>query len=209
MMRVLFGMDRLPRSLSPDDPRLPSVTLTAAPLRLNSEPLPPETVAAGQGGHAARKAAAEAWLSAACGSYAPLRQRFIAFWLRFAAAHIASHRAELQEKLRPFDGLYAPEDFVWSALRPLPRALLPAGDAIVPADVAFWDGTQLIVVLLGDTADIVVEGSTQCRISARDMERDPETVVRDRFPARVLRFWENETLPVTPFRQALPYPQGV
>ncbi|HET8995576.1 MAG TPA: hypothetical protein VFN42_02815 [Acetobacteraceae bacterium] len=208
-MRVLFGMDRLPRSLRPDDPRLPSVTLTAAPLRLNSEPLPPETVAAGQGGHAARIAASEAWLTAACGSYAPLRQRFIAFWLRFAGAHVAAHRAELQEKLRPFDGLYAPEDFVWSALRPLPRALLPSGDGVVPVDAAFWDGTRLTAVLLGDAPDVAIDGVGVCRLRAADLDSDGPALVAQRLPAGFLRFWLGETLPMTPFRRALPESQAV
>lgn len=203
-MRLLFGMDRLPRSASPDNPRLPGVTLAAAPLRLNSEPLPAEQAAAGQGGHAARMAAAEAWLAAACGSYVPLRQRFVAFWLRFAAAHVASHRAELEQRLARFDGLYAAEDFVWSALRPLPRALLPAGDGMVPVDFAFWDGTRLVAVLLGEAPDIAVGGVAQCRLTAGDMERNPEAVVAERFPAGMLRFWEGETLPMTPFRRQLP-----
>jgi len=203
-MRLLFGMDRLPRSMTLDDPRLPGVALNAAPLRLNAEPLPVEQVAAGQGGHAARMAAAEAWLVAACGSYAPLRQRFVAFWLRFAAAHVASHQGELVERLRRFDGLYAPEDFVWSALRPLPRALLPVPDGVVPVDAAFWDGTRIVAVLLGSAPDISAPGVTACRLSAAELERDPETVVTERLPAGFLRFWQSETLPVTPFRRALP-----
>jgi hypothetical protein len=203
-MRVLFGMDRLPTRMRPDDPRLPGVTLDAVPLRLNSEALPADRVAAGQGGHAARMAAAEAWLDAACGAYAPLRQRFVGFWLRFAAAHVAAHRTELAERLRPFGGLYAPEDFVWSALRPLPRALLPAGDGAVPVDMAFWDGTRLLAVLLGDAPDVTVPGVTLCRLSAAELAGDAEAVVAERFPAGFLRFWQGETLPMTPFRRQLP-----
>ena len=190
--------------MSPDDPRLPGVTLDSSPLRLNSTPLPPDRVAEAQGEHAARLSAAEAWLFAACGSYAPLRQRFVTFWLRFATGHVASHHAELAERLRPFDGLYSPDDFVWSVLRPLPRALLPAGDGVVPVDVAFWNGTQLIAVPLGDAPDIATGSIIQCRVTAADMQRDPNTIVAERFPREFLRFWEGETLPSTPFRRELP-----
>lgn len=203
-MRLLFGMDRLPRSMSPDDPRLPGVTLGARPFRLNSEALPPDRVAGGQGGHAARMAAAEAWLLAACGAYAPLRHRFAAFWLRFATAHVASHRAELAERLRPFDGLYAPEDFVWSALRPLPRALVPVADGTVPVDAAFWDGSRITVVLLGDAPAIAAHDVISCRLTAADLDSDPEKLIAARMPAEFLRFWNGETLPVTPFRRSLP-----
>jgi hypothetical protein len=33
---------------------------------------------------------------------------------------------------------------------------------------------------------------------------DPEAVVAGRFPAGFLRFWQGETLPMTPFRRQLP-----
>ena len=203
-MRLLFGMDRLPRSMASDDPRLPGCTLTAARLRLNTEALPPDVVAAGQGGHAARLAAAEAWLAASCGPYVPLQRRFVGFWFRFAAAHVAAHRATLEARLARFAGLYAPEDLLWSALRPLPRALIPVEGGVAPVDAAFWDGTRLVALLLGDTPDIVAEGITLCRLSAAELESDAESVVAARLPAGFLRFWEGETLPVTPFRRPLP-----
>ena len=93
-------------------------------------------------------AAAKAWLESLCGDYAPLRRQFVEAYLRCVAAQIETHRAELSAKLAPYDGLYAPDDFLWSALRPLPRGWVPAGDQLLPADMVFWDGAQPIAIEL-------------------------------------------------------------
>ena len=98
-MRLLFGMDRLPRSASPDDPRLPGCALTPWPLRLHTEPLPPDHAAAGQGSHAARLAAAEAWLMTGCGAYAPLRQR-IGMRYRLGALSLEETIAYVEHRIR-------------------------------------------------------------------------------------------------------------
>jgi hypothetical protein len=138
-MRLLWGLDRVPRGLAPDDPRLPGVTLGPAPLRLNSEPVPASIVPEAAT-HAARWAALAAWLDVACGDYAVPRRRALAAYLDFVRAELAAHRAELDDRLRRFDGLYTAADWAWSALRPLPRAWLGADG---PIDIAFWDGAQL------------------------------------------------------------------
>ena len=49
--------------------------------------------------------AAKAWLESLCGDYAPLRRQFIAAYLRFIAAQIEAHRADLAERVKPYDGL--------------------------------------------------------------------------------------------------------
>ena len=55
----------------------------------------------------------------------PLRRQFIASYFGFIAAHLDAHRTELVERAKPYDGLYRPEDWLWSALRPLPRGWVP------------------------------------------------------------------------------------
>jgi hypothetical protein len=139
-MRVLYGLERLPRSLSLDDPRLPAVELGAGPLRLNTDPVPPAVLAEAGEGHAARFAAMTAWLQSFCGDYATAQRRFIVDYLAFIAAELDENRDALQAGLARYDGLYAVEDWAWSALRPLPRAWL--GGARL--DMAFWDGSELI-----------------------------------------------------------------
>src|SRR5689334_14617977 len=116
-MRLCYGLERLPAGLSSDDARLPSVVLGPAPLRLNSEPLPPSFFPQQDDSDAVRIRALTDWLNAACGDYAPLRRRFVTFYLAFVGAHLERHREALAARLHRFDGLYRPEDFFWSALR--------------------------------------------------------------------------------------------
>lgn len=164
------------------------------PLRLNSEPVPPDSMPPDVGDHVARVAAAAEWLTSQCGDYAPLRRQFIARYFDWIAAQIEAHRAELVERLKPFDGLYAPEDFFWSALRPLPRGWVPLGERFLPADIVFWDGARPIVVQLGerttDREKMLQDASVQ--------------LVHDQLPPTFERFWEDQVLPSSPFRRPVP-----
>ena len=209
--RILYGLDRLPRTIALDDTRLPGVAVGSDKLRLNTEPLPPDAMPLAIGDHAARVAAATEWLISLCGNYAPLRRQFIRCYFGVIAAEIAAHRAELAEQLKRYDGLYSPDDWTWSALRPLPRAWLPARDSMLPADIAFWDGTQPIAIELAarDTerqAALRAAGIKVCRIEpsvlAGDMVR-----LADMLPDSFRRFWQDQTLPSSPFRR--PIPRGV
>ena len=156
------------------------------------------------GDHTARVAAAKAWLESLCGDYAPLRRQFVDAYLRFAAAQIEAHRAELAARLEPYDRLYAPDDFLWSAPRPLPRGWVRAGDQLLPADMVFWDGTQPIAIELAarDTdrqRALLSAGITLHRIEPSMFARLDAVL-----PSVFLRFWEDQTLPSSPFRRAIP-----
>jgi hypothetical protein len=180
------------------------VTVGGQPLRLNSEAVPAEAMPLATGDHAARVAAATAWLESQCGDYAPLRRQFVAAYLRFVAAQIETHRAELAARLARYDGLFAPEDFLWSGLRPLPRGWVPVGERHLPADVVFWDGTQAIAIELAaretekqkalQAAGVVVH-----RIAPPAFDR-----MGDVLPDRFHRPWDGETLPSSPFRRPIP-----
>jgi len=163
------------------------------------------------GDHAARVAAATEWLVGLCGDYAPLRRQFITCYFGFIAAHIEAHHADLAEQLKRYDGLYAPEDWTWSALRPLPRAWLPAEGRMLPADIAFWDGAQPIAIELAarDTerqATLRTAGITLLRIEPTVLAGD---LIRlgDLLPDSFHYFWRGQTLPSSPFRR--PIPRGV
>jgi len=177
-VRLLFGLETLPRD--PDNPRLPSVTVGAAILRLNSEPLPAD-LAPVEPSHAARLAALRDWLLAQCGDYAVHRRRFVARYLDWVAARIAAHRPELQQRLACFDGLYAPEDFLWSAPRPLPRAWLESDGQWQRLDMLFWDGAAALPI-------------------------DPARAVDGQLPEKFKRFWDGERLPKSPFRRTIEWP---
>jgi hypothetical protein len=177
--RILYGLDRLPSTLAADDPRLPAVDLGAAPLRLNSLPLPPDAWGAGEADHAARMAAMRSWLLSACGDYNEALRRGVVRYLDAVAAHVARNRDTLAAGLARFQGLYRVEDWCWSALRPLPRAWWQQDGAWVRADLAFWNGNEVIAM------------------GARDFEAGA-------LPVPFQHFWNGETLPVSPFRRAFP-----
>ncbi len=208
-IRIPFGLDRLPRATGPDDTRLRGVTVGAERLRLNTEPLPADIMPAATGDHAARVAAATDWLAGLCGDYAPLQRQFVACYFGFVAAHIEAHRVELAERLGRYDGLYAPEDWTWSALRPLPRVWLPVEGRMLPADIGFWDGTQPIAIELSarDTeraAALRGAGITVLRIEPAVLTGDPMRV-GEILPDSFQYFWRGQALPSSPFRRPIPH----
>lgn len=196
--RIPFGLDRLPRSLAPDDPRLPGVTVGDTSLRLNTEPLPPEAMTLVIGDHAARIAAIRSFLHGLCGDYAPQRRRFVDAYLDALTAHIAAHRDVLVQDLQRYDGLYAPEDWLWSALRPLPRAWLRTDAGTLMADIAFWDGTQAIAIDLGGGQ--AMAGATVLRITPEMLAGDLLRLLPETFR----HFWQGQILPASPFRRPIP-----
>jgi hypothetical protein len=207
MLRIPYGLDRLPRTLRLDDPRLPAVLVGDVPLRLNTEALPPAAMPDVMGDHAARVAAMTVWLQGLCGDYAPLRQRFIAAYIACVAAEVAACRAVLAEELRGYDSLYAPEDFLWSAPRPLPRAWLPAGNERVFAEIGFWDGEKSLAIEL--SARETPRQAALQRAGIRVVRLEPAALddLPERLPELVRGFWRGERLPMSPFRR--PVPRGV
>jgi len=189
---IPFGIDRLPR-----DPRLRCVEVGAAPLRLNSESVPADAMPLATGDHAARVAAAVGWLEAQCGDYAPLRRQFITTYFRVLAARVEARREELAARLKPYDGLYAPEDYLWSALRPLPRGWVPVGDGYLPADVVFWDGERATAIELGARDTERHRALLAAGVAAHRIE--PTTL-----PDELLPMPPFETLPSSPFRRRVP-----
>jgi hypothetical protein len=202
--RIPFGLDRLPRTLGADDPRLPGVIVGGDKLRLNTEPLPAEAMALAAGDHAARVAAMKQFLRGLCGDYAPQRVRFVDCYIDCMTAHLDAHRDELARGLRRYDGLYAPEDWLWSALRSLPRAWLPGKAGMVLVDFAFWDGAQAVAIDVGSS-----QGKASidaCRITPDVLAGDPLALLGV-LPDSFRCFWRGQTLPVSPFRR--PIPRGV
>jgi hypothetical protein len=198
--RIIFGLDRLPRTLPLDDPRLPGAFVGAEPLRLNSEALPADAMAAAPN-HAAQVAAMRAYLRGLCGDYASHRVRFVELYLDSMAAHLDAYRDEVERELARFATLYAPEDWLWSSLRPLPRAWLTTEKAMAPVDVAFWDGTQVIAIDLGGTPRL--PGATVCRVDTSALTGDPLALL-DLLPHSFRYFWRHEILPRSPFRRPIP-----
>ena len=204
MQRIPFGLDRLPRTLRADDPRLPGVIVDRDKLRLNTEPLPPEAMASAVDNHAARTAAMKQFLRGLCGDYAPQRLRFVDCYIDCMTAHLEAHQDEQARDLQRYDGLYAPQDWLWSALRPLPRAWLASDAGMALVDFAFWDGTQAIAIDVGGGGQ--GQAGLMCRVGSDVLAGSPQALL-EVLPDSFRCFWRGQTLPVSPFRR--PIPRGV
>jgi hypothetical protein len=208
LARIPYGLDRLPRAIALDDPRLRCAEVGDDRLRLNTEALPADAMPLAIGDHAARVAAGTAWLVSLCGDYAPLQRQFIVAYFGFIAAHLGAHKAELVERVKPYDGLYAPEDFLWSALRPLPRGWVPGQGKLLQADMVFWDGAQAIAIELSARETekqkaLQAAGVAVCRIEPNMLGSDP-VQFGQMLPKNVQHFWDDQILPSSPFRRLIP-----
>jgi hypothetical protein len=208
LLRIPYGLDRLPRTIALDDPRLRCVDAGDDRLRLNTEPVPADAMPLAIGDHTARVSAATAWLVSLCGDYAPLQRQFIVAYFGFIAAHLGTHRAELAERVKPYAGLYAPEDFLWSALRPLPRGWVPIQAKLLPADIVFWDGVRTIAIELSARETekqkaLQAAGVAVCRIEPNMLGSDPVQLGQI-LPEDFQHFWDDQILPSSPFRRLIP-----
>ena len=108
-----------------------------------------------------------------CAAAAAIHRRVFSLSSRRRSRRIGT---ELAERVKPYDGLYAPEDFLWSALRPLPRGWVPVGDALLPADMVFWDGARAIAIELAARETekqkaLAAAGVSVCRIEPGMFDR--------------------------------------
>lgn len=197
-----------------------------AMLRINSGALdlPPPPPTEADSPMAARIAA---HLKRLCGGWNKAAAHFLERYFAFLDRQIAQHRAEIEARLAPFEGLFRADDFLYSAPLPLPQAYLAAPAAVAPAenraptpadfvkaDFALWLGDRLVAVLLAptpltpmsarrrrerlETAGIMV---TDC--SAADLDDAAFAYFAGLLGPDVSRFWESETLPSAPVMQRL------
>jgi hypothetical protein len=150
-------------------------------------------------------------LHSLCGPWDKLAQLFLDAYFAHIAAAIVEGDAELRALAAPGGGLFAPSDWSFAALRPLPQAHLPPDDAApVRVDFAFWSGARFIAIAL--------EGSASPRKARRDelarledagvlLVRVPGSALQDQgerllatlLPPPFHRFWDGVTLPSSPF----------
>ena len=142
--RIPYGLDRLPR-IHRAGREAACATVGDEPLRLNSRTGAAGRDAAGDWRPCGARRCGDRLADDLCGDYAPLRRQFIAAYFSVIATQ-SKPSVDLVERLNRYDGLYAPEDFLWSALMPLPRGWVPVGNQLLPADVVFWDGVQPIAI---------------------------------------------------------------
>jgi hypothetical protein len=147
-------------------------------------------------------------LKSLCGPWDKLAKNFLDAYFAAVAGEIAAAAAELRSVSGRSGGLFAPPDWSFCALRPLPQAHLPAeGDA--RAALAFWTGDRFAAIAVeGSASADREERARRARIEAAGVEivRVPASVLPRltlaQLPQAFRRFWDGVTLPSSPFGPA-------
>jgi hypothetical protein len=127
---------------------------------------------------------------------------------------IAVHRAAIEQHLAPVAGLFAPEDVLYSAPLPLPRALTPlsSGESVM-VDMMFWLGGRAETVLFAPSPlPPAAERRRRERLAAASIGvtvlTAGELAEPDTFAALLgeqgRAFWQDEPLPSAPGGPRLP-----
>lgn len=154
---------------------------------------------------AARLAFLREHLQSLCDLWAKPPRRFLDAYFAWLAATVAAEPAH-RELTALGHGLFAPEDWSFAALRPLPSAFLPAGDEWVRADFAFWTGDGFVAVeppgerrakRRDELARLARAGVMVIALAAADLV--DAAALGARLPAAFHDFWRNIALPRSPF----------
>ena len=153
-----------------------------------------------------------------CDLWNKRQKRFLDCYFAFVAGQVEDNRDSLSQSIAAFGTLYRYADWMFSALRPLPRAHLraPADVAAAPydpasmigVDFAFWTGGGLLAIELvgsetrGPRARARHDRLQGAGITVLEM---PQSALLDSqafaelLPASFHRFWQGQALPRGPF----------
>ncbi|HUZ75518.1 MAG TPA: hypothetical protein VMU87_21240 [Stellaceae bacterium] len=151
-------------------------------------------------------------LQSLCGLWdRPSRQFLDAYFAHIAAAIAASEPA-LAALAAGTGGLFAPPDWSFAALRPLPQAHLDGADDTPPVrvDFAFWTGDALVAIELRGSASprrqrqaelqrLAASGVRLVEVPAQALRQEGAALLARLLPAPFQRFWEGVRLPKSPF----------
>ncbi len=153
-------------------------------------------------------------LKSLCGLWDKLPRLFLDAYFRHIDACVEASRATLQDAAECLGGVFAPEDWSYAALCPLPQARLLASDDtadLVPIDFAFWTGEGLYAVdVVGtttparsrrdDRARLKAAGVPVLEIPGLDLQQQGAGGLAALLPAPFTDFWKTVRLPSSPFR---------
>ena len=144
-------------------------------------------------------------LRSLCGLWAKSPLAFLDAYFAWIGATLAA--APVQAVLTEMGhGLFVSEDWSFAAPRPLPSALLPAGDATIRADFAFWTGTGFVAIELpgerrarrrSELMQLAAAGATVIELTPADLA--DTAVLGVKLPAEFAEFWRGAPLPRSPF----------
>ena len=153
-------------------------------------------------------------------------RRLFDLYFDFIAARLIAERAALDRLLRPLGGLFRVEDWVYSALRPLPNAAVFDADdpgspaAVLTHDMVFWTGRAALAIRLHGsgtpssreadaTESLRALGVQVVTIPAAELGAGGDLFSTGRFPPEFRSFWQGTPYPCSPFRpQGLPEALG-
>jgi non-ribosomal peptide synthetase component F len=159
-------------------------------------------------------------LKGLCRTWDRLSLRFLDGYFAHIATMLGVHRDAIAVKLAPFAGLYAAEDWTFSAPKPLPRAHLYAPrnnsaswvtEDFMQVDFAFWLGDRMVAVLSKPgsltparanerVARLEQAGVTTVHFTAQDLEKEPVALF-DRIIGDFGALIEGAgVVPISPFR---------
>lgn len=209
---IPYGIDRWPSSAA----NVPIARRIAGePFRLNTNrlELPPADPSSGETLARVR----DIYLGR-CAVWDRTSRELVHAYFELVRRQVADHRPRLAERLAPYAGLYAVEDWVFSAPAPLPRAHLATDgrndEDRVLVDLAFVLADGVIgVVLPGSASTPKKSAERRERLRAAGvtvLEPDsaalaaPQIFLRENLPPAALLFWEGEVVPSSPLRPRLP-----
>ncbi|HEX2255857.1 MAG TPA: hypothetical protein VHG92_03995 [Afifellaceae bacterium] len=185
------------------------------PFRLNSDTgrrFPPERLTE-LAGTDAKLAALKEDAARGLDLFARPPRRFLELYFAFVSARIEAERGKLEERLAWSGGLFGYRDWAFSALRPLPRAVVAeiADDRARPlqavADFIFWTGEEALLVAIRATgssqAGALVPPGLPVRavsLAPADLETAESLFTRERFGDAFVDFWKGEDWPAGPYR---------
>ncbi|MGH6968282.1 MAG: hypothetical protein ACREEL_04640 [Stellaceae bacterium] len=144
-------------------------------------------------------------LRSLCDLWAKPPLQFLDAYFAWIGATLAVEPAQ-RELTAAGHGLFVPGDWSFAAPRPLPKALLPAGDEMVCADFAFWTGAGLVAVEMpserrarrrGELVRLVSSGITVIELAPADLAN--AAAFGAKLPPDFAGFWRGVALPQSPF----------
>ena len=193
---------------APDNPGPAARVVEGSALRLCHGPYPfaepPNLLGAAT--DAARLELLREHLLSLCKPWDKLADAFLAAYFARIAAAITAADAELRHLAGAGGGLFAPEDWSFCALRPLPQAHLFGARA----DFAFWTGDRFVVIELegsgssrkqrrDELARLEAAGVILVSVPGAASLQQGERLLADILPPPFHRFWAGITLPASPF----------
>ena len=144
-------------------------------------------------------------LTSLCDLWAKPPRQFLNAYFAWIAATLAAEPAR-RALTDAGHGLFAPEDWSFAALRPLPSAFLPAGGGTARVDFAFWTGAGFVVVELPEErrakrhAELVrLAASGVMLIELAPADLGDAAALGARLPVAFHDFWRGVALPPSPF----------